>query len=215
MLASLFPALKITPCAKELFNDKYQERLRPTPSPSAQCQAKPKISLPYGWVGKPQANKEMRAREPTEQSWQDRVGREAGYLHRAHPARVGPRCARAREREHTHTHTHTRRRVFVGTPRAIPHQVEFRESRKQVCPRDKPPSLISGTPAPFLQSGGMRTRWERKAGLRCSGFFILQRAFVMLRRKERRKGKGERRRGWADPGGRTGVSLRTVGQTRS
>lgn len=37
--------------------------------------------------------------------------------------------------------------------------------------------------------------------------FIPQRAFVMLLRKERRKGKGERRRGCMDRGGRSGVSV--------
>ena len=68
VLASLFPTLKITPLPPgrqgELFNYKYQgrSRLRPTPSPRALCQAKPKISLLCGGVGKPQPNNETRER---------------------------------------------------------------------------------------------------------------------------------------------------------
>lgn len=90
VLASLFPALKITPCPKVLFNYKYQEHLRsrPTRSPSAaQCLAKPKISLFCGGVGKPQPNKERRARchrargEPTEPSWREPARTEVRYLH--------------------------------------------------------------------------------------------------------------------------------------
>lgn len=41
----------------------------------------------------------------------------------------------------------------------------------------------------------MCTRWERRAGLRCLGFHSAAR-FCDAARKERRKGKGERRRGW-------------------
>ena len=61
---SLFPTLKITPSPKELFDFKYRGhlRLRPTPSPSAQCHAKPKIGLLCGGAGRRQPHKETRAR---------------------------------------------------------------------------------------------------------------------------------------------------------
>lgn len=213
VLASLFPALKITPRAKELFNDKYRERLRPrpTPSPIAQCQAKPKINLPYGWVGKPQANKEMRAREPTEQYWQAGAGREACYLHRAHPARVGPRCARAREREHTHPHG----RIFVGTPRAIPHQAQFNESLKQVCPWDNTPVPNLGDSHSIPPAWGNAHQVGKESRNALHGVFHSAARFCIAAEKRKEKGEcgdGERLGGQGRP-------LRRLpphcGQTRS
>ena len=115
VLASLFPTLKITPLPpsrqEELFNYKYQgrSRLRPTPSPRALCQAKPKISLLCGGVGKPQPNNETRERchgtPGAHGAGPARAGRQRGVLFTS--SAPSERGLGARARAYTHTHTHT------------------------------------------------------------------------------------------------------------
>lgn len=127
VLASLFPTLKITPLPPsrqgELFNYKYQgrSRLRPTPSPRALCQAKPKISLLCGGVGKPQPNNETRERchgtLGAHGAGSARAGRQRGVLFTS--SAPSERGLGVRARPHTHTHTYIHRRVCVDTPRAI------------------------------------------------------------------------------------------------
>ena len=111
----------------ELFNYKYQgrSRLRPTRSPSALCQAKQKINLLCGEVGKPQPNKEMPARCHSalgaHGSGLALAGGQGGVLFTSRAVRERGLRVRAGEHTHTpHTHTHTHRRVCVGTPSRDP-----------------------------------------------------------------------------------------------
>ena len=121
----------------ELFNYKYQgrSRLRPTPSPRALCQAKPKISLLCGGVGKPQPNDETRERRHgtpgAHGAGPARAGRQRGVLFTS--SAPSERGLGARARPHTHTHIH--RRVCVESPRAIPQPARIqRESKTGVSP---------------------------------------------------------------------------------
>lgn len=115
---------------RQLFNYKYQghSRLRPTRSPYARCQAKPKINLLCGEVGKPQPNKEMPTRchsaPGAHRAGLAHAGRRGGVLFTSSaPQQRGLRVrAGAHTHAHTHTtHTHTPRRFCVGTLRAIRH----------------------------------------------------------------------------------------------
>ena len=109
----LFPTLKITPLPPsrqgELFNYKYQgrSRLRPTPSPRALCQAKPKISLLCGGVGKPQPNNETREHchgaLGAHGAGSASAGRQGGVLFTSRAPRE--RGLGVRARPHTHTYT--------------------------------------------------------------------------------------------------------------
>ena len=140
VLASLFPTLKITPCppaARENYSITNTRGVRgcgPRQVPE-RCVKRNRKSVcsAEGWGSHNQTMRRGSAvtarREPTEPARHARAGREACYLHPAHPASVGSGRARA------HTHTHIHRRVCVESPRAIPQPARIqRESKTGVSP---------------------------------------------------------------------------------
>lgn len=86
--------------------------------------------------------------------------------------------------------THVRGQGSVGAPCGIPHRAEFSESRKQVCRRRQLPPVLSGTPLAASGRGDVSPGGEESRTALAAVAFILRRAFVMLPRKARRKGRG-------------------------
>lgn len=147
--------------------------------------------------------------EPTEPARQARAGREVCYLHPAHPESVGSGCARA------HTHIHTPACLCRKPSRDPAPSLNITRVENRCVPRVSLPPLSRDShsipPAPEGWGGGkvMCTRWERRAGLRCIVF--MRRAFVMVLRKERRKGKGRKAESLGSRGCSSGVSLGSTG----
>lgn len=203
VLASSFPALKITPPAGKNYsvtNARSGSGLGPHSHTRSQRAVSSETENQFALQRGGEAATEQRDAGTLSKSAREPRGRRRGVLLAASAPRERGLGVRA----------HTRRLVSVGTPRGIPHQAEFRESRKQVCPGVSPRPSSRGL---LLHCSGPRAtgpRWEGGAGLRCTGSHSAARfcdAAAAERGEEGWEGRDRR-------GGCSGVFLGSAGGSR-